>query len=331
MGRQAKQAAALALAVIAGAAGRVHAQSAPVPDTISPPKALNLGSTSFFDGFGRTDEGWTWLQYARFEDLGRITDADGHDVPYFKDPSIRVFSALIQICYTTDLHPFGGDAIGFMANAPLISLNTSFAADSPVKLSNNGFGIGDLVWGPSYQSRILTANGHPVFGWRLQFAVMSPTGTFNKNVNINQGAGYWGVNPYIAATYLPVPGLEFSTRLNYQYNFKSTNFSDPPPIPGLVYRNGQAGQIVYDNLDASYQVADKIHLGVNGYVLAQLNPDRTNGQIVPRSRETEIYAGPGGRYVFHGADALNVNLYLPVMSHNGSPGPQVNFQYVHRF
>jgi hypothetical protein len=324
-------AALLALAVISAGSGGTRAQDFAMPDTVTPPKALNLGSTSFFDGFGRTDEGWTWLQYARYESLGRITDADGHDVPYFKDPSIRVFSALIQICYTTDIHPFGGDAIGFMANAPLISLNSSFASDSPVKLSNNGFGIGDLVWGPSYQSRIMTSHGRPVFGWRLQFAVMSPSGMFNKNVNINQGAGYWGVNPYIAATLVPVPGLEFSTRLNYQYNFQTTNFSNPPPIPGLIYRNGQAGQIVYDNLDASYQVAEKIHLGVNAYVLAELTPDRTNGQIVPRSRETEIYLGPGGRYVFHGADALNVNLYLPVISHNGSPGPQINVQYVHRF
>jgi hypothetical protein len=304
------------------AAAPIVARAQSLPDTVAPPKALNLG---------RTTEGWSWLQYGRFEDIDRITDDEGHNAPYFKGTSIPVFSALTQICYASSWQPFGGDAVGFSAAAPLVSLNSSFAANSPVKLNNNGFGIGDLVWGPTYQARIYRINGHPAFSWRLQFIILSPTGGFNRHDSINQGAGYWAVNPYIAATYLPTAKLEFSTRLHYQYNFKTANIPNPPPIPGLIYSSGQAGQIVYDNFDASYQVAEKIHLGINGYFLDELNADRTNGQIVPHSRESEVYIGPGGRYVFNTINALNVNLYLPVASRNGSPGPQINFQLTHRF
>ncbi len=36
-----------------------------LPVTVSAPKGINLGSTSFFDGMGRTTEGWTVLQYGR--------------------------------------------------------------------------------------------------------------------------------------------------------------------------------------------------------------------------------------------------------------------------
>jgi len=307
------------------------AQAQSLPDTVAPPKALNLGSTSFLDGFGRTTEGWSWLQYGRFEDIDRITDDEGRNSPYFKGTSIPVFSALTQICYTSAWQPFGGDAVGFSAAAPLVSLNSSFAANSPVKLNNNGFGIGDLVWGPSYQAKIVRINNHPAFSWRFQLLILSPTGSFNRHDSINQGAGYWAINPYIAATYLPTLKLEFSTRLNYQYNLKSTNIPNPPAIPGLLYASGQAGQIVYGNFDTSYQVAEKIHLGINGYFLDELNPDRTNGHVVSHSRESEIYVGPGGRYVFNTSNTVNVNLYLPVESRNGSPGPQINFQMIHRF
>jgi hypothetical protein len=302
-----------------------------LPDIVTPPKALNLGSTSYFDGFGRTTEGWTWLQYARAEDIDEITDYQGKGSASLKGTRIPVFLSLTQFSYMSDLHPFGGDGIGFSAALPVSSLNASFAADSPVKLRHNGPGLGDLVWGPIYQSRVFKQGGRPVLSARFQLIIESPTGNFSRRDNINQSAGYWAVNPYIAATYLPLPGLEFSTRFNYQYNCKTSNLPAPPPIPGIVYRNGQAGQIIYDNYDASLQLSDKLHLGLNGYFLDELTPDRTNGTIVPHSRETEIYLGPGGRYVFDAGDALNVNFYFPLLSRNGSRGAEVNLQFVKKF
>jgi hypothetical protein len=310
-------------------AGVAQAQS--WPDIVPPPKALNLGSTSFFDGFGRTEQGWSILQYGRYENFSSITDSEGRASPYFKGTSIQVFSELTQIAYTTDWHPFGGDAVGFSASVPLVKLATSFAADSPVKLSNNGFGIGDLVWGPLYQSRVFKHGGRPVLSFRVQLMILSPTGDFNPWDNINQSAGFWALNPYVAITWLPTPKLEFTTRLNYQYNFATNHFADPPPVPGLSYVSGQAAQIVYGNFDASYQVAERIRLGFNGYFIQSLNDDRTNGHPVPQSEVTGISAGPGGRYTLDKSNALNVNLYLPIESRNGSRGPQFNFQFIHRF
>ena len=307
----------------------LHAAS--LPDLIAPPKALNLGSTSFFDGFGRTEEGFSWLQYGRFENLDRITDSQGESSPYFKGTSIQVYSALIQIIYASSWHPFGGDAVGFSAAVPLIDLNTGFAADSPVKLRDNGLGIGDLVWGPSYQSRVYRRHGRPILSFRAALQILSPTGKFNKQTDINQSAGFWAVNPYVALTYLPTAALELTTRLNYQYNLRSANFADPPRIPGVIYTSAQAAQICYGNLDASYQVAEKIRLGVNGYFLHSLDPDKTNTIIVPHSEVNEVSVGPGGRYTFNKSNAVNVNVYFPIESHNGSPGPQFNLQIIHRF
>jgi hypothetical protein len=161
--------------------------------------------------------------------------------------------------------------------------------------------------------------------------VTAPTGNLDRQVNINQGSGFWALNPLVAFTWLPLPNVEISGRLNYQYNFATSRLQNPPPIPGLLYRNGQAGQMVYGNFDASYAVLDDAYIGVNGYALDQTSQDLTNGEKVPHSRETELSVGPGGRYVFDASNALNVNLYLPVVSRNATSGRQFTFQFIHRF
>jgi hypothetical protein len=308
-----------------------HAQAQSVPNTVSPPKGINLGSTSFFDGFGRTTEGWTWLQYGRYEDLTRITDSQGNNNPLFKGTDIQAFVSQTQISYTSNWHPFGGDGVGVSALLPFADFTSHFDADSPVKLSNNGFGVGDLNIGPFYQSKYILDDGRPMFAWRTQLSVIAPTGSVNVNRSINQGSGAWAINPFVAITWVPLPQLEFSTRINYQYNFQTSTIQSPPPIPGLVYSNGQAGQIVFGNFDASYAVLPNAFVGINGYALGQLTPDLTNGQTVSHSRETEVSIGPGGRYVFNEANALNFNVYLPVVSRNATSGAQFNTQFIHRF
>ena len=268
-------AALASLAILAGPS----AASSP-PNTISPPKGLNLGSTSFFDGFGRQSEGWTLIEYDRFEDLNTITGPTGAPSPYFKGTKIVVGVALTQLIYTSDWRPFGGH-FAFSAALPIVDfMRSSFASNSPVKLANNGTGIGDLVWGPIFQSKVYMKGGKPKFVWRAQLIVSSPTGALDKSKDINQGVGYWAVNPDVAFSYFPTPKIELSNRLNYQYNFKGSSFSSPPPIPGYDYRNGQAGQLVYDNFAASYAISPHVNLGVDGYLLDQLTPNRTNGEVV---------------------------------------------------
>lgn len=320
-----------ALALLAWAVASGSSAGASPPKTISPPGGLNLGSTSFFDGFGRESEGWSILQYERFEDLNTITGPTGQPVPYFKGTRIEVGVALTQLAYTTDWRPFGGH-FAFSAALPVVDfVRSSFSSDSPVKLANNGLGIGDLVWGPIYQSKVYTKRGRPSFVWRAQLIILSPTGEVNRTKDMNQGAGYWGINPYVAFSYLPTSKIEISNRLNYQYNFVSNAFSNPPPIPGFVYRNGQGGQLVYDNFAVSYAVTSHLNLGAAGYVLDQLTLDRTNGAAVASSRENELYLGPGARIKINENNYLNLNAYFKIIANNAVAGPQFNTQLIHRF
>jgi hypothetical protein len=329
MGTKSKAVLLTSVAFFASAAC-LHAHAA-VPSTVSIPGGGNYGSTSYYDGFGRVTPGFTLLQYGTYEDITAIKDAAGDDSPAFKDPHIQAFVSLTQVSYTTNWHPFGGDGVAFSVAVPLVDLNSSFASSSPVKLSNNNFAVGDTVFGPIYQSRYYFEGHRPVFAWRFQLIILAPTGGFNRNKNINQGSEYWAINPYISATWVPLPKLEFSTRFNYQYNLQTNQIPSPPPIPGLVYKNGQAGDYIYDNFDASYKLTHKFELGFNGFFIDQLGLNKTNGISVGKSRESEVYIGPGIHYAYNPSNLININLYLPVEAANASVGPKFNVQYIHRF
>lgn len=318
----------------------------PLPDVVKPPSGINLGSTSFYDGFGRLRPGVTVLTYFRWSDNTEISTASGVENPIFVAPHITVFSAVTQVIVASRWHPFGGTA-GFSVLAPFVDVQASFAPNSPKTLSTNGFGVGDIIAGPGYQSRYFfrgtvpallgrrTPRGSnqpaPYFGFRAQLVVQIPTGRLNAAKSINQGSGYWAVVPYIAAAYLPRPRFETSTRLHYEYNLPTQKISDPPLISHLIYRSGQAGQLVYGNYTDSYRFTRNLYLGSNMYAVYQLSPDKTNGVKVGKARETQIFEGPGGGYDFSPADTLNINLYLKVEAHNTADGPSLQLLYIHRF
>jgi len=332
----------LALSTVAHLAPvRADGQNSP-PDTVKPPAAINLGSTSFYDGFGRTRPGATLLEYFRWAHDTEVSDANGNENPKFISPRIDSFPDLVQLIVATRWRPLGGVA-GFSVLAPFVDLRSSVARDSPKRLSNNGLGLGDIIAGPIFQSKFFGAEGvaqpvskprarlDPYFAYRLQVLVQVPSGSFDATKSLNQGSGYWAVAPYFAATYLPVRRLEVSTRLHYQYNLVTDKLSNPPPIPHLVYKNGQAGQLIYDNFTTSYKFTRKLYLGANAYGVYQLTPDKTNGIRVGGARETQAYVGPGGGYNLGNADTLNLNAYLKLEAHNTASGPSLQLLYIHRF
>src|SRR5215831_2737499 len=82
------------------------------------PAGINLGATSFLDGFGRNEEGFTYLVYAQYARSRQITGDDGNALsvcngamgcggpgqpvaePVFKHPSLDVYLLVNQLAYT---------------------------------------------------------------------------------------------------------------------------------------------------------------------------------------------------------------------------------------
>src|ERR1700761_1683119 len=323
-------AASAASAVLVGLAsgGRAHAQAAP-PDVVKLPAGINLGGSSFYDGFGRTDPGWLYLNFARWNHYTSIKDDRGHSSPAFPDPRIDAVSNLFHVVYFT---PWGGPTglVTFEALAPIVGFDTKFSS-SGVVLKDNGLGIGDLTFGIDYQARPVHFDTGALFTWRVGLDFIAPIGSFNSRRDLNQGAGFWSSTPYLAMSLLPTPKWEISARLNYDYNFKTSRGVDPPPIPGFAFRNGQAGQAAWINFASSYEVRPGIRPGINGFYLRQLDDDRTNGVDVPLSRAQEFYVGPGLSWQITPKSVMNFNLYLPVTVKNAPDGPQLNIQNIVAF
>lgn len=308
------------------AAGTAGAQSLPQSATLT--NGINTGGTSYLDGFTRTTPGWAVITYLRQSSLDAIKDSRGNDVPVFDRPRIDSTLLLTQVAYVTPYKLFGG-AVGINTLLPLINLDASFGRNSIASLRDNGAGVGDLTFGPYLQMLPVIRNGRPVFSQRFEIDAIAPIGKFDRDRDLNQGAGYWSLVPQYAFTVFPTANWEVSARINYIYNFRSERRPNLPP--GFAFRNGQAGDAGWINVATSWEVVPDIRLGVNAYYLTQFRDNRTNGQRVADTRQSVFYAGPGGVWRMDANNMLFANVYLPVEVKNAASGNNVNLQYVHVF
>ncbi len=288
------------------------------------PAGINIGGTSFMDGFGRTDPGFVYQQYFQIEHYGAINDESGHKVPMFQGTDINVVISLNQLIYVSPYHLLGG-ALGLDALLPIVDLNAAFAPTSPAKLTaDRGLVLGDLTWGPFLQMPPVMRDGRPVFAQRFEFDVISPTGQYNIADDINPSAGFWSLNPFWAMTFLPTPNTEFTTRLHYLHNFENSD----PAGGAAPFR---AGDAVWANFAASYKVLPTLNFGLNGYYFQQIQNDTVNGQTSPESRTTNFSLGPGAMYQPAPHDTFFVNAYLPVIERDTNQGFHLVFRWIHEF
>ncbi len=310
------------------------------------PAGVNLGLTSFFDGFGRHDEGFVFLEYATYSRSRAINGNDGKALPVFNDPKLDVYTLVTQFAYFLPETLFGGAVRpGLDVILPLVGFDTSFAPPPPapgLQLSDNGVGLGDLTFGPLFQFKPIFSDGRPVFVSRLELDLIVPTGKYDPAKDINQGSNFVSFNPYWAATVLPIHRLEISARFYYLYNFTNNRPANPPPImPAVV--STKAGQAFWVNYAASVEVIDKLHLGVNGYYFAQLTDDqytfadgtRNNGETVQalgdEGHAKFLTVGPGLFWDAGKEDKLFFNAYFTVLADNHPSSTVFNLHYIHEF
>lgn len=299
------------LALLPLLAGHALAQS----PAVSQPGGLNLGVTSFYDGFSGPP-GWAWQSTVRYSSANKIVDSKGNASNVFTKPKIDSTVILNQLSYAMPTS-FGGWRPGFMVILPVVALRSSFGPGP--SLQDGGTGAGDMTVEASLQSEpVLNAGGAPLFVQRFTAAAMLPTGRYNENVDINQGSGYASFNPYWAATLFPAPRWEVSWRLHYLYNFKNDKpaSSAPRPFNGAPVTTTQAGDAGWINFATSYAVTPDVSIGINGYYFQQLSDSRANGTRLADSRERVLGIGPGLMWRISPERALWVNAYTESMVRN---------------
>tara|TARA_Y100001968_G_scaffold107498_1_gene97199 strand:+ start:4039 stop:5046 length:1008 start_codon:yes stop_codon:yes gene_type:complete len=268
-----------------------------VQPTVTLPSGLNLGATSFYDGFGGQQPGDSaWQTYIAYAQNKGLKDSAGKDIPIFNDPKMDVYSVINQYSYLfkTDQKILGGH-LGVDFIVPMASLDASFQDAPPfpgIKLKDNGAGLGDPTVSLFVQSDPITLNGNPFFVSRLNIGVTMPAGKYDNDVDFNIGNNFWSVHSYWAMTFLLGPEWSISLRPQYYYNFKNSDPASSLPLDQGV-EDTQAGQSVSLNYNVAYKVNNYLTLGVSGYYLKQITDHQINGLSISDSKEKAIGFGPG--------------------------------------
>jgi hypothetical protein len=316
--------------------------AAPSPTALAAnqePAGLNLGLTSFFDGFGPTHEGFTYQLYFTFANATSIHDGEGRELQAFRDPRISIFALVNQLSYFLPDTLFG-DAVrpGIDFIVPLLLFDTSFGAMGPA-LTATRVGFGDLTMGPVFQFTPVFVDGHPIFAHRLGLDIIVPVGRYDPSKNLNPSSNFVSLNPNWAATLMLAQGLEVSVRLHYLYNMANLRPTNPPF--GLMVERARAGQAVWLNFAASYEIIRSFHLGANGYYFKQLTaddyrlPDGTHidGVAVHEGKAQVLGIGPGVLWVLSPEhdNQLFANLYFETLVEARAPSTVANLRWLHTF
>jgi hypothetical protein len=146
------------------------------------------------------------------------------------------------------------------------------------------------------------------------------------------------INPYWAGTFLPFKGMEVSLRLHYLFNPRNDRPTNTPM--GMLADSAQAGQAVWANFAASYEIVDGLHVGVNGYYLKQITADKyhladgttTDGVKVGEGKEQVLGLGPGAMWdLGEQKNILFANLYFQALVQARAPSTVINVRWLHTF
>ena len=294
------------------------------------PSGLNLGATSFFDGFGATQPGLTYIANLRYSRVNSFVDNSGNDVPNLKNPEVDVLTLVNQLAYTTGQSFFNNAAhLGFTGLIPFLHINTSESPGSqPALTSDDGFG--DVTVGAYLQFNPVIRGHRPIYSQRFELDVIAPTGRYSSSTLINPSSNFWSLNPYWAATWLPTPRTEVSWRLHYLYNFSNHDTGLP------ATSSDQAGQAAWVNFTTSYAVRPNLSLGLNGFYFQQLTAHSytsTLPNIAQLSGDTGkarfLDFGPGIFWRAGSAGFIEVNVYHEIYARNHSGGTTLNIHWIH--
>jgi hypothetical protein len=278
---------------------------------------INLGNTSFFDGFADVEPGCAYIQFLGHDAFNTVNGSNGNKA---FDARLDINYAVPQVTCNSDYKFFGG-TLGWNVILPVSEQSSSF-------FSTNGIGVGDFLTGPYIQFPPVMSNGRPVFSQGFEFDIITPTGKHDASVAINPGNDFWSINPFWKATWLP-DSWEVSWRLHYIHNFDHLSTPNVAgPGGATVLRNGDG---VWLNFTASRELFKDFYFGLNGYWLKQISGDTgQSGVNLAGTQQESLYIGPGFHYKIDPKNIVNFNVYLPVTDVNApSGGYQVNLQYIH--
>jgi len=272
---------------------------------------VNLGDSSFTDGIAFP--GLLVEETIGYYHADRINDSNGNGIP--ESPRVITESAMTHVAFLSTYKFLGG----YYGAEFLLPLADVHVQSGPV--DERTAAVGDLIVSPFIlQWNEAKLMDKPLFQ-RFVFAVVLPTGDYDRNKAVNVGNNIYSINPYYAVTWLATDKVELSARLHYLWNSKNDD-----PFVGLGASSIQPGQAFHANYAASYEVLKGVRLGVNGYVLQQLTDHEVNGQKIGGTRERVYGIGPGAQLAAGKGFFIYLNSYFETGAENRPEGTKTVFR-----
>jgi hypothetical protein len=285
--------------------------------------ALNLGLTSFLDGGLPAGPGLYAVEYLQIYTADKLT---GNVPPNAK---VDAVVSLTQFAYMSKAK-IGTASLGLDVIVPVV---LSANADDDFGALKGKTGVGDVLIGPFLQfDPIMGANG-PLFIQRIEFQVLAPVGSYDRNAAVQPGSNFWSFNPYWSGTLFLSPEWTVSSRIHYLWNGKN---DEPNPqlagyIPGSALVSSRAGQAFHMNFATEYAVTKELRVGVNGYYLQQTTDTEVNDIAVAGRKERVVAIGPGFTYSWGPDNNFFFNAYKEFDAQNRPEGERFVMRYVHHF
>ncbi len=249
-------------------------------DLALPP--VNLGDTNFQDGIAFP--GWLVQETVSLYRAGSFRDAAGGRRPGAN--RAEILSAVTHVAWMSRARLLGA-WYGMEVLVPFarVEVQTDFGPRDTDR------GLGDVTVCPAFLQWPEVKLGGTSLFQRVNLLFKLPTGDYESRSAVNVGANLVSFNPYYAATWVPLPRLEVSTRLHALYNFEHRD-----PYDRLQAERAQPGRALHANLAFSVEVAEGLRLGIAGYALKQVSDDRLDGESLAHSREQVFAVGPGLKF-----------------------------------
>jgi len=111
--------------------------------------------------------------------------------------------------------------------------------------------------------------------------IITPTGDYDVNNDINNGLNYWSFDTNFALTYLnPETGRDFSFNLGHIYNTENDD------------TNYQTGQELHLDVVFNQFLSETLAVGLQGFYLKQITGDSGSGALLGNFKAEAAGIGP---------------------------------------
>jgi hypothetical protein len=194
------------------------------------------------------------------------------------EAELTVVANLTTLLFKPDINIFGASyAFGVLVPIvhPDIETKTEIL-NRTFKNQDDTTGLGDIAWIPLvlYWSH---GNLHTSFN---EF-IVSPTGDYDTDNDVNAGLNYWSFDTNFALTHLnPDTGREFSFNLGHIYNTKNDD------------TDYQTGQDLHLDVVFNQFFSETFAAGIQGYYLKQITGDSGDGAVLGDFKAESAGIGP---------------------------------------